>query len=100
MESPEELASGLDRAGYLPDGGIATAAFLAVLMSVCSPAFSATQFALLTSLSSVGQRVFGPFADDVVHTAGWTGFFASTALMAVPGLVLAWLVTRDVKTAA
>ncbi|HEX8865114.1 MAG TPA: MoxR family ATPase [Lentzea sp.] len=32
MESPEELASGLDRAGYLPDGGIATAAFLAVAM--------------------------------------------------------------------
>jgi MoxR-like ATPase len=32
MESPEDLASGLDRAGYLPDGGIATAAFLAVRM--------------------------------------------------------------------
>jgi MoxR-like ATPase len=32
MESPEELASGLDRVGYLPDGGIATAAFLAVRM--------------------------------------------------------------------
>ncbi|USX49600.1 MoxR family ATPase [Lentzea sp. HUAS12] len=32
MESPEELASGLDRAGYLPDGGVATAAFLAVRM--------------------------------------------------------------------
>lgn len=32
MESPEELASGLDRAGYLPDGGIATAAFLALRM--------------------------------------------------------------------
>lgn len=32
MESPEELASGLDGAGYLPDGGIATAAFLAVRM--------------------------------------------------------------------
>ena len=40
--------------------------FCRVLMGACSPAVSATQFALLTSLSSVGQRVFGPLADDVV----------------------------------
>lgn len=72
-------------------------AFLAVLMSVCSPAVSATQFALLTSLSSVGQRVFGPLADDVVRWVGWPGFFTVTALMALPGLVLAWRVARDVK---
>ena len=39
---------------------MATGAFLAVLMSACSAAVSATQFALLTSLSSVGLHVFGP----------------------------------------
>lgn len=90
------IAIGVDYAST----ALGTSAFIAVLMSVCSPAVSATQFALLTSLSSVGQRVFGPFADDVVRSVGWTGFFASTALMALPGLVLAWLVTRDVKTEA
>jgi MFS transporter, PAT family, beta-lactamase induction signal transducer AmpG len=79
---------------------LGTAAFLAVLMSVCSPAVSATQFALLTSLSSVGQRVFGPLADDVVHAIGWPGFFASTAAMALPGLILAWRVSKDVKADA
>ena len=47
-------------------GAMGTAAFVAFEMSVCSPAVSATQFALLTSLSSVGQRVFGPLADDIV----------------------------------
>jgi PAT family beta-lactamase induction signal transducer AmpG len=90
------IAIGVDYAST----ALGVSAFLSVLMGVCSPAFSATQFALLTSLASVGQRVFGPFAADVVHAAGWTGFFASTALMALPGLALAWLVTRDVKTAA
>lgn len=88
------IAIGVDHAST----ALGTTAFIAVLMGVCSPALSATQFALLTSLSSVGQRVFGPFADDVVRAAGWTGFFASTALMAIPGLVLAWMVTRDVRT--
>ncbi|HET7500889.1 MAG TPA: MFS transporter [Kofleriaceae bacterium] len=67
------------------------AAFVAFLMSVCSPAVSATQFALLTSLTSVGQRVFGPLADRVVDAVGWSGFFVVCAAMAVPGLALVWL---------
>jgi MFS transporter, PAT family, beta-lactamase induction signal transducer AmpG len=71
-------------------GAMGTAAFIAVLMSKCSPAFSATQFAILTSLSSVGQRVFGPLADDVVAWVGWSGFFVVTSLFAVPGIVLAY----------
>ena len=53
---------------------MATSAFVAALMSVCSPAVSATQFALLTSLSSVGERVFGVFAADVVDAiSGYKG---------------------------
>ncbi|HEY5924007.1 MAG TPA: MFS transporter [Kofleriaceae bacterium] len=71
-----------------------TTAFLAVLMGVTSPAVSATQFALLTSMSSIGMRLFGPLADDVVVAVGWPGFFATTAAMALPGLGLAWWVAR------
>jgi PAT family beta-lactamase induction signal transducer AmpG len=71
-------------------GAMGTAAFIAFLMSKCSPAVSATQFALLTSLSSVGQRVFGPFASDVVGSYGWAGFFVTTSLLAIPGLVIAY----------
>jgi MFS transporter, PAT family, beta-lactamase induction signal transducer AmpG len=73
---------------------LGTTAFLSVLMGACSPAVSATQMALLTSLSSVGQRVFGWLADDVVAAVDWSGFFAVTAAMALPGLVLAWWVAR------
>jgi PAT family beta-lactamase induction signal transducer AmpG len=71
-----------------------TAAFVAFLMSVCSPGVSATQFALLTSLSSVGQRLFGPLAANVVDAVGWHGFFAVTSALAIPGLVLAWFVAK------
>lgn len=70
------------------------AAFVAFLMSVCSPAVSATQFALLTSLTSVGQRVFGPFADRVVEAIGWPGYFAVCAAMVLPGLALVGPATR------
>ena len=71
-------------------GAMGTAAFIAVLMSKCAPAVSATQFAILTSLSSVGQRVFGPLADDVVGWVGWPGFFVATSLIAIPGIILAY----------
>jgi PAT family beta-lactamase induction signal transducer AmpG len=85
-------------AAVLCDGvanAMGTAAFVAYLMSVCSPAMSATQFALLTSLSSVGQRVFGAaFADELVADLAWWGFFAATAVMAIPGLVLAHAAAR------
>lgn len=77
---------------------LGTTAFLAVLMGVTSPGVSATQFALLTSLASVGQRLFGPLADDVVRAVSWSGFFAISAAMALPGLVLAWWVARDIPT--
>jgi len=68
---------------------MATAAFVGMMMAVCSAAVSATQLALLTSLSSVGQRVFGPLAAIVVDHAGWVGFFVTCSACAIPGLLLA-----------
>lgn len=70
------------------------AVFVGFLMSVCSPAVSATQFALLTSLTSVGQRVFGPLADRVVDAIGWSGYFAVCAALVLPGLALVGSATR------
>ena len=75
-------------------GAMAAAGFVAFLMSVCSPAVSATQFALLTSLASVGQRVFGVLAGRVVDAICWSGFFAVCAALAIPGLALVLPVTR------
>lgn len=76
---------------------LGTAALLAVLMGATSPAVSATQFALLTSLSSVGQRVFGFLADDVVQSVGWHGMFVASVAMAAPGLVVAWWTSRATR---
>jgi len=67
----------------------ATAAFSAALMSFCSSGTSATQMALLTSLSSVGQRVFGFSAGIVVERYGYVALFIAAIALALPGLVLA-----------
>jgi PAT family beta-lactamase induction signal transducer AmpG len=63
-------------------------AFVAYLMSRCEPAVSATQYAILTSLSSVGGRVFGFLVGPIHALVGWSGLWLFSTLVAVPALVL------------
>ncbi len=65
---------------------LATGAFVAFLMAQCTPGRSATQYALLNALSSVGGRVFGFTIAPLVVYYGWAGFYVATALMIVPAL--------------
>ena len=74
-----------------------TGAFAAFLMSQTKSGFSATQFAVFTGLSSVGSHVFGFLAGDVANSLGYPGFFAVSAALAIPGLLLIrWLPVADV----
>lgn len=69
-------------------GGMGTAAFVALLMTLCNTSFSATQFALLSALSAVGRVYVGPIAGWFVETHGWAWFYLFTIAISVPGLVL------------
>jgi len=71
--------------------GLADAAFIAYLTGLCNKSFSATQFALLSSASTLAGRTLGATAGFVVDAAGWAGFFGAAMAMAVPALVLLWL---------
>jgi PAT family beta-lactamase induction signal transducer AmpG len=72
--------------------GLSMAPFDAYLMSLCDRKYSATQYALLTALSSVGARFFGAGSGYLAQTLGWPRFFLATLLLALPGLVLIrWL---------
>ena len=75
-------------------GGMGTAAFVALLMTLCNKSFSATQFALLSALSAVGRVYVGPAAGWLVELWGWPTFYAFTVLAALPGLLLL-LLCRD-----
>ena len=70
-------------------GGLGTAAFVALVMGLCDVRYTATQFALLTALASVG-RVFlaGPLTPPIVASLGWANFYLITVLIALPGLFL------------
>ncbi len=68
--------------------GLGTAAFVAFLMSLCNPRFSATQFALLSSLNAVGRDLLVAPAGGVAELTGWPTFFLLTLLAAIPGLLL------------
>jgi PAT family beta-lactamase induction signal transducer AmpG len=92
-------------------GGLGTAGFLGFLMSLCNPRFSATQFALLSSLMAVGRDLMaGPASGELAQRLqpflqanpallsnsylagatqqGWALFFLITLVAALPGLLL------------
>jgi len=68
--------------------GLGTAAFVAYLMAQCEPRFSATQYALLTSLSTIVGRLLAPVAGVFQVHWGWAALFAATIGVAIPALVI------------
>lgn len=69
-------------------GGMGTAAFTGFMMSLCDKRFSATQYALLTSLMALGRIVFQAPTGFLVNALGWPAFYAVSLLGAVPGILL------------
>lgn len=68
--------------------GLVTAVFVAYLMSLCHHTFTATQFALLSSLMAIGNTVLAGPAGDLAKAVGWPTFFLLTIVAALPGLML------------
>lgn len=68
--------------------GLGTAAFVAYIMSLCSKRFSATQYALLTSLMAVSRDIMVAPAGKMAVAAGFGNFFLLTALLSVPGILI------------
>lgn len=69
-------------------GGMGTAAFTGFMMSLCDKRFSATQYALLTSLMALGRIVFQAPTGFLVQSLGWPVFYTVSLLGAVPGILL------------
>jgi PAT family beta-lactamase induction signal transducer AmpG len=76
-------------------GGMAGAALVAWLSSLCNPAFTATQYALLSSLSSVGRTTFSSSSGYLAQTLGWTDYYLLTTVITVPALLLLWIKGRS-----
>jgi PAT family beta-lactamase induction signal transducer AmpG len=69
-------------------GGISATAFVAYLSTLCNVHYTATQYALLSSLSAFGRTWLATPAGLVAQHCGWVWFFTLSALLALPGLGL------------
>jgi MFS transporter, PAT family, beta-lactamase induction signal transducer AmpG len=76
-------------------GGMGTAAFVALVMSLCDHRYTATQFALLSSLEAFGRVFSGRPSAEAVSLLGWGWFFFLSFLLALPGCWLVWHYRRQ-----
>jgi PAT family beta-lactamase induction signal transducer AmpG len=97
-------AVGGHRIGYLAlcvtaeniTGAMAGTALITYLSSLCSPAFTATQFALLSSLALLGRTVVASSGGALSEKIGWVRFFLVTSVVALPSILLfIWIGPRD-----
>lgn len=68
--------------------GLATAVIVGFIMTLCNPKFSATQYALLSSVIAVGRTVLAAPAGAVAGLTGWPLFFLISVAAALPGMAL------------
>jgi PAT family beta-lactamase induction signal transducer AmpG len=78
--------------------GMGTAAYSAFLMSLCNKQFSATQYALLTSLMALTRVVAGAPTGYLAERLGWPGYFLFSVSLMLPGLLLLMRFDRWVTT--
>jgi PAT family beta-lactamase induction signal transducer AmpG len=68
--------------------GLGTVAYVAFIARTTNPRFTATQFALFTSLSAVPRTFINATTGYLIEQLGWFGFFMLCAVLAVPGMLL------------
>jgi len=97
-------AVGGHRIGYLAlcvtaenlTGYMAGTAFITYISSLCSPAFTATQYALLSSLALLGRTVVASSGGILSEKIGWAPFFLLTSVVGLPAaLAFFWIGPRD-----
>lgn len=82
-------------------GGIGTIAFVAYLSGLCNVAYTATQFALLSSLMAFTRTVLASGGGWLADQIDWVSYFLLTGFAAIPGLImLMWLIRRQASSKA
>ena len=71
--------------------GIGLTVFTTYLSGLSSVAYTATQFALLSSFAGVGRTFMAGPAGIIAEEAGWVGFWGISVLAAIPGMLLLWI---------
>ncbi len=94
---PQRWALGVTVAFEDVSSGMGTAAFLAFISSLTNKKFTATQYALLVSVASLGRNFLSGFSGKMVRAMNWEMFFYTCSLMALPGIALAIYLRRQAE---
>lgn len=78
-------------------GGMGTAAFVALLMGLCSHQYTATHYALLSALAAVGRIYVSPLSGVLSESIGWPMFFLFSVAAAGPGLAMVWWMRNAIR---
>jgi len=81
-------------------GGIASAAFIAYLSSLTNVQYSATQYALFSSMMVLLPKWLAGFSGRFVEATSYPQFFTMTAFLGLPVLLLVALASRVKQPAA
>jgi PAT family beta-lactamase induction signal transducer AmpG len=78
--------------------GMGTAAYSGFIAALCNRKFTATQFALLTSLMAVSRTIFTAPSGMFVEWMGWSSYFIFCGLIAAPGLIILTRFKKSIET--
>lgn len=78
--------------------GMGSAAFVAYMASITNKNYTATQFAILASIATLGRNFFSGFSGEMVKGLGWEWFFYTCALIAIPGMCFLYVVQKMQRT--
>lgn len=80
--------------------GLTTIALVAFMMSLCDHRYTACQFAILSTIASLGRVFLGPVAALMVKNVGWAQFFIWSFILCAPGIVLLMILKDKVSSYA
>jgi len=81
-------------------GGLAGTVFIAYLSGLVNKAYSATQYALFSSLFTLPGKIIAGFSGVIVENMGFVGFFIYVAALGVPAILLAATIIPRIKSKA
>ncbi len=79
-------------------GGLATAVFIAYLSSLTNKAYTATQYALFSSIMTLFPKIIGGFSGIIVDSYGYYAFYIYSSLLGIPAIFIIIYLMRNQKT--
>lgn len=98
MTGPQSWALALTVVFEDVSAGMGNAAFVAFIASVCNRRYTATQFAILSSIATLGRNFFSGFSGNMVESLGWANFFYACGAIAIPGILMLFIMRKYQQT--